>query len=201
MMLISNCPNGHRETYDCLGCPASGDVAHKHCADCSSIWLDGRGWHYPVIKGSSIDVGIHAPGTSADVEARVRSLEDELERWRAELATVKAVEEQMRLDKLRQAEESAAAHERVLEMAKVQWRMLRSAYTGNPAVGVVLELHGPDWGPYAENVVCDHCVEFNGYEDVQGVEWPCPTYAAVYAMARKLKLQSFGIAGAADDDD
>ncbi len=198
MMLISNCVGGHRRLSPCDD-PSKctlGSVEHSHCRDCPNVWADGLGWHYPA------PAPVYRPGTAEEAEAQVRRLEAELERWRSARDTAKAAEEEMERVQRQRAEESAAAHERVLEQAKAQWRKLISVYFGNPgALAVLEELHRPDWGPLGESVVCAHCVQHNGYEDVESSPWPCATYSALDDARAKFKMGPFQTTGTADDDD
>jgi hypothetical protein len=97
----------------------------------------------------------------------------------------KLIEFQLRAQPF-QSEESRARYQeherdRKLKMelavgeAMLEWRDL---YQRTNDVGkAVLDEHEPEEG--YSTAVCAHCVEFNDYEDIQNVEWPCVTFLAV----------------------
>lgn len=62
------------------------------------------------------------------------------------------------------------------EVAVDEWTEFRARHADNLVAGAVLDIHQPVVEYY--RVVCEECKE-SDLDDTVGVEWPCPTYAAM----------------------
>jgi hypothetical protein len=59
------------------------------------------------------------------------------------------------------------------------WGALYDRLEDNIVATSVLLIHKPSIDSDDRPIVCTHCEQYNGYEDVEPVDWPCVTYTAV----------------------